>query len=94
MNLSEEQLSVVEEMAGLFYGPFDISINLGITGNDRENFMAAIELKAMSEPAVLSYLKGRLSTDMLLRKAIRQAAQNGSSPAQQMMLNFFKESQI
>lgn len=94
MNLSEEQLKEVEEMAGLFFSPFDISVNLELTGNDRENFIAAIELKALREPYVMAYMRGWLRTEIELRKAIKQSALNGSSPSQQMMTNYQRENRV
>lgn len=94
MNLSEEQLSVVEEMAGLFYGPEDIALNLGLTPDETDLFLIARENQDTTLPIISAFFKGRLSSEILLRKAIKQAAQNGSSPAQQIMLNFYRESKI
>lgn len=94
MNLSEEQLSVVEEMAGLFFDPVVIGKNIGLKSDEIENFSAGVELGIIEVPLLEAYFKGRLTADILLRKAIKQAAQNGSSPAQQIMLNFFRESKV
>jgi hypothetical protein len=41
---------------------------------------------------VAAYLKGRLTAEIVMRKAIKQSAQNGSSPSQQQMLHFLKDS--
>jgi hypothetical protein len=95
MNLNEEQLkdiySEVEEMAGLFFSADEIAINFGYNEEQTEDFVFAVENKQMSG-IVSAYWKGRLTAEITLRKAIKQSALNGSSPSQQMMLNFQKES--
>jgi len=92
MNLNEDQLSEIEEMAGLFFSPETVAVNLELDDDDTEYFIAAIECKNMRNPIVAAYFKGRLTAKIELRRSIKQAALNGSSPAQQMMLNFQKES--
>jgi len=91
MNLNAEQLDMVEEMAGLFFSPEDISICLELSELKREEFADGVTCKATRQPIVASYLKGWLSGEVLLRKAIKQAALNGSSPSQQQLINFQKE---
>ena len=91
MNLNAEQLEMVEEMAGLFFSPEDIAICLQLTELESEEFTEGVTCKASNKPIVASYLKGWLSGEVLLRKAIKQAALNGSSPSQQQLLNFQKE---
>jgi len=94
MNLNEQQLTEVEELAGLFFTPADIAINLELDEDETEYFVAAVECKSISAPIVAAYMRGWLSADITLRKAIKQSAINGSSPSQQMMLNYQKESRI
>jgi len=94
MNLSEEQLSIVEEMAGLFFPPELIAINLELTEEETEKFMAVIENKDTRHFRAAAYFKGWLEAEITLRKAIKQSALNGSSPSQQMMLNYKRESKI
>jgi len=91
MNLSAEQLDMVEEMAGLFFSPEDISICLELTELESDEFVEGVSCKATRQLIVASYLRGWLSGEVLLRKAIKQAALNGSSPSQQQLLNFQKE---
>ncbi len=91
MNLNEEQLEMVEEMAGLFFSLEDIAICLELTELESEEFVDAVALKATRQPIVAAYHRGWLSGEVLLRKAIKQAALNGSSPSQQQLLNFQKE---
>lgn len=94
MNLNEDQLSEIEEMAGLFFSPEDIAINLELDEEDTELFVAAVECKNAKNYQAGAYLRGWLSAEIILRKAIQQSALNGSSPSQQMMLNYQKESRL
>ena len=91
MNLSEEQLSEIENMAALFFSTEDIAINVGLTGEDAEYFNVAVEFKSV-EPCSMAYYRGRLTAEIELRKSIKQSALNGSTPAQTAMLNFERES--
>lgn len=94
MNLNEEPLKMVEEMAGLFFSPEMIAVNLELNNEDTDYFIAAIEGKNTRNPLVASYFKGWLEAEITLRKAIKQSAMNGSSPSQQMMLNYQREGRI
>jgi hypothetical protein len=94
MNLNEDQLSEIEEMAGLFFSPEDIAINLELEEEDIELFITAVASKNTRNYQAGAYLKGWLSAEITLRKAIQQSALNGSSPSQQMMLNYQKESRL
>ena len=94
MNLSAEQLDMVEEMAGLFFSPEDIAICLEMNDLEFEEFAEGVICKATGQLVVASYLRGWLSGEVMLRKAIKQAALNGSSPSQQQLLNFQKENRI
>ena len=91
MNLSAEQLDMVEEMAGLFFSPEDIAIYLEMNELECEEFAEGVTCKATGQLVIASYLRGWLSGEVMLRKAIKQAALNGSSPSQQQLLNFQKE---
>lgn len=91
MHFSEEQLKDIEKMAGLFFSPEDIADNLQLNTEESELFIALIKIK---DPQVyLPYRRGRLKTEAELRESIRMAAMNGSSPAQGMMIQFYKDSQ-
>ena len=91
MNFTEEHLNEVEEMAGLFFSPEDIAINLELDDEQSEHFITAIEAKKTDFPFVAAYLKGWFTAEVTLRRAIRQSALNGSSPSQQAMLNYQRE---
>lgn len=94
MNFNEEQLSMVEEMAGLFFPPEMIAINLELDHDESESFIFGVENKSTYCPIIAAYFKGWLNTEIELRKAIKQSAMNGSSPSQQMMVNYKREGLI
>ena len=91
MNLNAEQLDMVEEMASLFFSTEDIAICLELSELESEEFAEGVTIKATGQAIVAAYLRGWLSGEVLLRKAIKQAALNGSSPSQQQLLTFQKE---
>ena len=88
MNLSEEQLKEVEQMAGLYFNIEDIADNLELDDAELEKLHLDMELK--TGDFYKAYRKGWLISEVKLRKSIEKAAENGSNPAQQMMLNFQK----
>lgn len=89
MNLTEEQLKVIEEMAELFFLPYEIAENIEVDPID-----FSIEIQDKTTPAGKALLTGTLKGEIPLRKAISQAANNGSSPAQQMMMAYRNKSKI
>ena len=91
MNLSEEQLSEIEEMAGLFFAIEDIADNLELTEAQVEDLLLDCQLRVGE--FYKAYRRGWLTSEVKLRKAIEKAAENGSNPAQQMLLDFQKQSQ-
>lgn len=93
MNLTEEQLKEVETMAGLFFRPEDIMTILGIPVYDTSDFFETIEIKT-EHPLYKAYHKGRLAALVELRTAIKQAALNGSNPAQGQMIEYFNKSML
>ena len=94
MNLNEDQLNEIEQMAGLFFSPEDIAVNLEMDEDDTELFIAAVATRNTKNVLAGAYLRGWLSAEITLRKAIQQSALNGSSPSQQMLLNYQRESRI
>ena len=89
MQLTEEQINEITDMAQLFFAPEDIAINIGV---DTEEFK--ISLLAETGPAYFAFKKGWLLGEIPLRKSIARAAQNGSNPAQVKMLELKQDSEI
>jgi len=83
MHFSEEQLNEIQSMASLFFTPEEIAINIEVDPSD-----FALCIKSESGPAYKRFMAGRFSADVELRKAVQQAALNGSSPAQQILINW------
>ena len=93
MNFSQEQLEQTTEMGSLFFSPEQVSLNLELPDQEAELFASSVFLKNTAHPLVAAYLQGWLTTDIALRKAIRQSAMNGSSPSQQLLLSYQKDAQ-
>ena len=89
MLFSEEQLKEIEEMAALFFPPESIAVNIEV---DIDDFTELITNKIGD--GYKAYCTGRLSSEIELRTAIRNAALNGSTPAQTLFVNYFKDSII
>lgn len=89
MNLTKEQLDEIAVMSALFFKVEEIAANIEV---DPEELKVLIQLK--DGPAYIYYMKGRIQTEIELRTSIKQAAMNGSNPAQEQMINFLKQSII
>ncbi|KAF0198390.1 MAG: hypothetical protein FD166_1443 [Bacteroidetes bacterium] len=87
MNLTEDQLKEIESMAALFFSPEEIAENIEV---DPEEFLLLI--KSQTGEGYLRYMRGRLGSEVDLRRAIQQAALHGSTPAQQMMRDWHNRS--
>jgi len=94
MNLTEEHYKEIEDMAALFFSPAEIALNVGLAEDETELFKTVVELRNLAYPMANAYFRGRLSAEIELRKAIKQAATNGSNPAQQMMLTFLTQTRL
>ena len=90
--ITEEELLEVEKMAGLFFSPEQICIAMGWGLSILESFNLAIEAMDSNDTLYGHYFKGRISAEIELRQSIKQAARNGSNPAQVTMLDFHKNS--
>ena len=91
MNLTEDQLNEVQRMAGLFFSIEAIADNLELDDDELEDILTLVQLRRGE--FFRAYRSGWLSSEIKLRKSIERAAENGSNPAQQMMLDFQKQSQ-
>ena len=93
MNLTEEQLKEVETMAGLFLSVSEICAVLELDEETADYFDSCMIVKN-NHPFVKAFMKGRLTAEVQLRTAIKQAALNGSNPAQGQMIEFFNKSKL
>lgn len=87
MNLTEEQLEELQNLAALFFSVEDILIALELPLH-LEAVFSDIILLEKTNPIYEAYHRGRLQSEIELRNTIKRAALNGSNPAITEMLNF------
>lgn len=87
MNLSNEILKEVEQFSELFFTPGEIAIIIEV---DELAFIKEIQSK--EGEIYKAFQKGRLLGEAKTRKSVRELADNGSAPAQQLMQNIKKDS--
>jgi DNA helicase IV len=83
MNLTEEQLNAISDMASLFYSPKEIAINIEVNEDDFD-----MEIKSEKGPVYKAFMKGWFESDMKLRRSTLQSAINGSTPSIQIIENY------
>lgn len=93
-HFTAEELQEVENMAGLFFAPQEICIAMGWGADLLEYFKTSIETMDTDDVLCQHYFKGRISAEIELRQSIKQAASNGSNPAQVTMLSFQQNSKV
>jgi hypothetical protein len=82
--LTDEDLKLVEELASYFFTPREIAVMVEV---DPEGIMDHV-------PFYNAFQKGRLQSEMELRKSIIKLARAGSSPAQTMSLDLLHKSKV
>lgn len=87
-----EDLSQVTHLASLFFSPEDICICMEWGGDILDEFTTAIQARDSYNQLFAAYFRGRLETEIRLRESIRQAAFNGSTPAQSSLIDLFNQS--
>ncbi len=86
MDLNEEQLTRIKELADLFFSPKDICEILMLDyGECRELFQTT------SHPIGKAYRAGQLESSARLRKAILKVARAGSSPGQTLAIKLLEQ---
>ena len=91
-SITEEELAEVEKMAGLFFSPREISLAMNWSEDILSFFLQSVQLRELSDPICKVYFSGRISAEIELRQSIKQAARNGSNPAQVALLTFQQNS--
>ncbi len=90
--ITQEELAEVEKMAGLFFSPQDISLAMNWNEDILSFFLQSVQLRELTDPICKVYFSGRISAEIELRQSIKQAARNGSNPAQVALLTFQQNS--
>jgi hypothetical protein len=89
MNLNNDDLENITAMSGLFLTPSEIAINLNV---DESEFIEQINIPGYDVKR--AYDTGIILGKIKLRTGIMIAAEHGSSPAQQLMLQLLHESEV
>lgn len=89
MNLNSDELAIITKMAGLFFTPREIAINLQVTEADLREHIAK-----HGSDIEKAYSAGIILGDIKLRTGIMQAAEHGSNPAQVLMLKIKEDSEV
>lgn len=88
MNLTQQQSDEIEKMAYRLIPPGLIAINIGV---DETDFTQ--ELRTPGTEIRTAFYRGHLRQMVEVREAIIKSAVNGSNPAQQELIKFFKSQQ-
>ena len=84
MNLATAQLQEIEAMAELFMPLRFIALNIEVDPDEFE-----IAIKSETGDVYKAYITGRLKAKTELHKSIKLSALSGSTPAQQLMMQFY-----
>ena len=88
MNLTEEQLKAIEDLAYRMITPELIALKIEV---DPYDFID--EIKNKSTESSRAFYKGYITQLIETRESIIKSAQNGSNPAQMELLKFINEMQ-
>lgn len=86
-DITSEELAEVENLAGLFFSPREISVMMEFDADEINE-----HLDSRQGDFYRAFQKGRLQNEVDLRKAIMQLARAGSSPAQTMAMDLLNKS--
>ncbi len=88
MNLPETKLNEIEELAELFFSPAEIATIIEVDPGEFVQDVAYGFGKISN-----AFNKGFLLGEAKIRKSVKELAENGSSPAQTLMLQLKKNSE-
>jgi len=88
MNLNEEQLLTIRDMASHFMSPFEIAFMIGVNVEDFRSW-----LQDDSHPAFRAYNEAKIASVLELRRKIVGMAKKGS-PQAEVLVNQFIQDQI
>jgi len=89
LRISEKDFELIEELASYFFTPREIAVIVEV---NPDQFIAAMDNEDSRIYQV--FQKGRLQSEMELRKSIIKLARAGSSPAQTMSLDLLNKSKM
>ena len=89
--ITPEEWEQIQTMAGLFFDLKSICIAMSWNEEMLEHIKLSIETMDINDQFYREYFAGRLTGEIELRQSIKQAAQNGSNPAQNTLLTFLTQ---
>lgn len=93
MNLSDNQLQQIEEMAAALLPPSEIAILIDLAADQRELFCEICK-RHVSSPIYTAYHRGRLQTKYELRRTVIKLAKAGSPAAEPLADKYMREQNI
>jgi hypothetical protein len=93
MNLTDEQILQVEEMAAALLPAGEIAILLGLPADERKSFEEIVKTHTNSI-VFLAFHRGRLTTKYELRKTVIKLAKHGSPAAEPIAEKYIREQLI
>jgi len=90
MNLTDEQLLQVEEMAAALLPADEIAILLKLNPSDRNLFIEIVKTH-INSPIYMAFHHGRLTTKLELRKTVIKLAKHGSPAAEPIAEKYIRE---
>ncbi len=93
MELTDEQLTRLEEMAAALMPPAEIAILLGIDISKRDLF---VQICKNHKQSIIydAYQRGKLTTKLELRRTVVKLAKVGSPAAEPLAEKFIREQQM
>lgn len=89
MNFTDEQLAEIELMGSCFFTYKDIAVLLEVDPKELKEI-----LEDQNSEVYKSYEKGRLKSELEVRKSVVDLAKRGSSQAQEMVLKYITDIKI
>jgi hypothetical protein len=89
MNLSEQQLKEIQNLASLLLEPEEIAV---LTGIDICSFLSEIENK--KGDAYLAYFKGKTETKKAIHENVIKMAKHGSPQAEELAKDFINKQNL
>jgi hypothetical protein len=85
----QDELNLIEEYASLFFTVSEIALMIDA---DQEEFRR--EIRAKTSPRAKAYYKGRIKTEIEMRRSTKQFAEKGSPQAEALMNEFGKKQKL
>ncbi len=89
MDLTEDKLKELKELAGLFFSPKNIAMIMEIDYSELKE-----KLQDENTEVYKSFNSGRLHREAEIRKSILEHASRGSAPAQTISVKFMEDSKL